>query len=460
MLTFLRLVLKYCSMPETSKPVDQLRALHKEDDSDELKRPDILVTEKVEAVREIVVALLKRIFPGYNILATSDVAKARDKISQELRDSLALVFADTEDFDAVSGLLLDLRKSKEDGRIVDHGKKVPVIFTSASIPPDKGPVLEKALENGTLDGFIPKPFAPDSLSAVLSDSIAKRAGLFEEIEEAARGRVLGDFIEYYNSLAQAWETNLQPLAATATGIMKEDFDHLLGGVASFKAKLATMRVDINYQELRRLIHDFNNVLSVLITFPQFILEAEVAGSAKEFLAIFNAEVQKLRSDIELIAQAIRGDISWTSADQPKLTPEAEQVLRCPEGTRFCVVDDNENVRKVCERVIRDAGGNLVATITDGYDISPLVSGGPPYPHVDVFLLDHELGGKLYGHGLIGKIRAAYPHALIICHTGEAAALNADPENPYRIAGIEVVGKREWNAVSGIIRRKFTSAEEV
>lgn len=446
-------------MPEANKPVDQLRALHKEEASGELKRPDILVVEGVDDVREIVVALLRKVFPGYNILSVADGAEAGDKISNKLRDSLALVFADTEDWDAVLGLLSALRRHEKDGRIVDHGKKVPVIFTSASVPPDKGPVLEKTLENGTLDGFIPKPFTPDSLSAVLTDSIAKRAGLFEEIERAAKARVIDDFIKYYSALIQTWRDNLHPLMAEITGDMLEDLRLLLAGIESFGANLAKMSMDISSQDLRKLIHDINNNLTVLVSFSDYVLGYKMEVSAKKTLSILKAEVQKLTSNVSLIGRANKGDISWASADQPKLTPEAEQVLRCPVGTRFCVIDDNENVRNVCERVIKDAGGNLTLTVSGQKDMQNLVDAHAAGVEIDVFLLDHELGDGVFGHQFIETIRTCYPNALIICHSGAAAEVNKDAENPYRRVGIEVVGKREWSAVSGIVRRKLDPAKE-
>lgn len=449
-------------MGETSKPAEHLRTLHEEEASGELKRPDILVVEGVDMVRALIVRHMQELFPDYNILAVADGGEATTKISEELRDSLALVFADTADWHAVIQLLFGLREPKKALCIANHGKKVPVVLTSASVSEDEvadqssfeGKVLGKALERGDLDGFVEKPFAKEQLAAVLADSIAKRAGLFEEAEKMAREHALADFIEYYNDLVQAWEANLESLIETAAGAVREDWNYLLGGVASFKATLASMRVDIDYKTLRKLIHDMNNAMTVLISFSAYLLEGEVTGSTEEALTVFKAEVRKLNSDVDLIGRANRGDISWASADQPKLAPEPEQVLRCLAGTRFCVIDDNKNIRNVCERVISDAGGNLVMTIAGRDELMALVDSDSVNTPVDVFILDHELGGELYGHDLVETIYRHYPGALIIAHTGKADDLNKDADNPYRRLGIEIIGKRQWNALSGILRRKF------
>ena len=197
----------------------------------------------------------------------------------------------------------------------------------------------------------------------------------------------------------------------------------------------------------------------MICFAAGILEYELTGSQRDAFTVFSAEVRKLHNDVNLISAANKGSISWTSADQPKLTPEPEQILRCPEGTRFCVVDDNENVRTVCERVITDAEGRLILTVSGKDEIQKLLDASAAGIEIDVFLLDHELGGEFFGHQLIEIIRRCYPQALIIGHTGEAADLNADPDNPYKTAGIEIVGKRQWNGVSGIIRRKLNPGND-
>lgn len=51
-------------------------------------------------------------------------------------------------------------------------------------------------------------------------------------------------------------------------------------------------------------------------------------------------------------------------------------------------------------------------------------------------------------------RENYPQALIVVHTSDAVALNVDSANPYREQGVEVVSKRAWHAISGVMRRKL------
>src|SRR3989338_5663289 len=104
-------------MPEVPKPVDQLRALHKEDPTGELRRPDILVVERVDAVRAATYHYVQALFPGYNIHVVSNGADARGRISTILRTSLAMVLADTQDLPEIAALLADLRQTRKADRL-------------------------------------------------------------------------------------------------------------------------------------------------------------------------------------------------------------------------------------------------------------------------------------------------------------------------------------------------------
>ncbi len=432
---------------------NQLQELHHEQPSADT----VLVVEPDPCVRTVCERLISHAFPSQQVEAVATVAAARELITGDLRSHVSLVFADTAEFNSVAQLIEDLRGGADSEALVEHGNRLPVILTSAGLPRGWSLILQQMLhDEKKVDGVLDKPFSKDDVERVFASSISRRAGLFEEMEGTTRDQVLDSFASHYLELARLWRGELQALSlydSPDEDKVGADLEVILGNMESLIATLRLLKSFLPIRDdehLGAFIHKINGDLTVIIGYLDFVLAEDLPSEDLSCLRKFQAEARELAAAVGIVSNARASTITWAQAATSDKQALAPQVLKFPQGTVFCVIDDTPDIHGVCGRLIEKAGGEVVSA-TDEATLRPVLDG---LYRVDVVLLDHELEGGAEGHQLIEAIRRQHPEALIIAHTGKADALNADPGNPYKAAGVEIVGKRHWNAVSGIIRRKL------
>lgn len=339
-----------------------------------------------------------------------------------------------------------------------------LVTDSASVDGDMGNLV---------DGILTLPLSGPEVLEIFNHAIAKRRGILMELEGTAKVDVLKEFVDYYLNLAKIWKKNVLKISlapklgeTVAKNTPEEDAWYLLHGIDGVIEILNGLSAEsfgeISAEKLRNYIHDLNNKLQAVISYPEYIGEAP--GSTPEdrqILTMVGNEGYQLNSYSTRIRDAYNGTAFWQDVKASNLILQSREKLEISANTSFCVVDDDQGILRVTRKTIEAAGGSAILVESREALEAFFAAGeaGGSLPEIEVFLLDNNLGDGISGHQLIPMIRSKYPDALIIAHTSDDLSLNKDPGNEYKKAGVEVVGKRQWAAVSGVIRRKTRKPED-
>lgn len=455
----------------------KLRELHDEPAGEEtvqkLRHDSILVVEPDEQVQRAVGRLLTNFFPGYSIIGVSP-EQAVDKLRGDLRTRIAMVLVDTTGQVDLLSIVELLRREDYAGEAPSHTGEVPLVLMSAGNADEQGDsrfeeTIREWADQGKIDGLIDKPFLPGDFAATIYQAINSRLVGASIGEQAARTRVIESFIADSKERMNLWIRDLRGLSidpaegspeAPEEGSPEADLlvvIESLERMIELLSAIAEFRIDeLNKKTLGRYMHDIASPLTVAISYARFVDESpSLSGSDRSTLHIFMAELDKFYKDFDRIRSARKAMVSWQSLEAEDLDSGIkDQKLEFPRGVKIkaCVVDDQKLVIDVVSRDLKRAGVETV-TASSLADIQAIED-----EDVNLVLLDNDLGDGLKGHSLIGAIRARWPQALIVAHTGDATDLNDDPNNGYKMQGVEIVGKREWAALSGIVRRKLQRKE--
>ncbi len=455
---------------QPAAPAALLRELHG-DPSREGNRNVILLVEPDSGVRTLCIRMLSQIFPGYTIDAVEGDAASIEKIRGDASLQIAMII----DFDDEGGSTLSLVRADTEGHLVcsrndrDTGfLKVPIVLTPKYAYGDDA-FFRNLLKEATVDGLVEKPFDRKSFEEILRASIQKRLGVFKDMEADSREIVLSDFMEHVSSLLpylkkavlglSFYSDEEEDTSASQAGDAKVVYNSLNGLEAVF-SELQALGPGLDNASLSKLTHDMNNKITPAVVLIKIMLDDDYGLNEQDRanLSQLDHQISSLINYIRAIMSAYKGESgTWSairSGNIPIMPKGQELVL--PKGGRVCVVDDEQAVRMACSRLIKHAGG--IAYEVDDRGLMEMIGAEPPEA-VDVFLLDHNLSDTVKGHQLIGLIRAIWPEALIIAHTSEANALNRDPANPYKAVRVEIVGKLDTRAMSGIIKRKLLKRQE-
>lgn len=411
------------------------------------------------------VRILQRVLPDYlGIIKAGSCEAVLSRISERVALVMAFDDSDNQARNLASSLFIN------NGEGGNPRSKVPLFLVTDPASMDGE---TETLENfGFVDSLVPLPLSAPQVLQIVNRAMAKRRGLLMELEGAAKVEALKEFVDYYLNLSRIWLANIsrvslapKPGEAVVEGTPAEDIYYLLQGIEDVIGILTRLGAEnfaeISNEALSKYFHDLNNSLSSVFAYPEFVLKAP--GLTPEDLGILTmltAEAHQLNSHSTQISRAYHGAIFWQDLNRSKLILQSREKLEIPPGTSFCVIDDDQGILRVVQKTIEAAGGFSV--LVDSREaLEKLFAAsetGESLPEIKIFLLDNDLGNGIFGHQLIPLIRSKYPHALIIAHTSEDLSLNSDPNNEYKKAGIEIVGKRRWGAVSGVVRRKMRKSD--
>lgn len=327
-------------------------------------------------------------------------------------------------------------------------------------------------KSGFVDDIVDLPLKNSEILAVFKNAIARRCNLLGELESVAKIEVLKEFIDYYLTLAGIWKKTVlklsiapKPVEEIGSDSPQDDVNYILKGIDGIIIILENLKNRnlsiIPFEVLQKSFHDLNNSLSLVIGFS--VTLREFFSLPAEDIAIFELlekEANQMSAHMQEIRKGYNGNTFWQNIKKAGLVLRAEEKLDIPVGISFCVIDDAAGILNITGRVIEAAEGSAV--LVDSKEaLEKLFSAsgdGGSLPNIQVFLLDNNLGDGVFGHQLIPLIRSKYPDALILAHTSDSLSLNNDPENEYKKAGVEIIGKREWSAISEVVGRKVRKAD--
>ncbi len=438
---------------EKQNPAELLGALHGEDS----ERGIILLVEPDEVAREVQARLLDELFPEYGIAVAIDHEDAAAKFSTRFKDRVAMVVAE---MDSLSYGLLGTLIGEETQGDARTEPKMPIVLTLSD--PEKADRAAATLKAGAVDGLINKPFGKEALERMVLESIHRRRALFEDIERECKADTLGEFCAYNIELAKQWAKGVEVVSFFDDSIDYPDDSKEADLIAARKSALgiigllseiAALGPDPGREDLSKLIHDLNNKLFI-ISYLDILLENDLGDADKKLLSVMRNEAYQLKRHVDGISSAYKGERPWAAVKKADYVSQLREHLEFPKGTVFCVIDDDEGILKIARRNIEKKGGVAHEVTSEDGAMLLFEDLRAFWPGVDIVLLDNNLGDDKFGHELIDMIRSFFPDVLIIAHTSDAAKINADPENPYKQKEVSVVGKREWGAISEIIRREF------
>lgn len=472
-------VFKYFFMSEdATEHVELLAELQKGASGEEAERDTVLLVEADVVLRKLIRRVLSRLLPGYGFEEASSDQEAIKRLRDGLAERVALIVdANESQPEGTSRLVRNDdgtlagwtdKDGDEDGEASDFSK-VPILIGS-------GPDANSAAEEGRIDGITRKPddFAPSALSSVLLEAIKKR--LYVAGPDAKKGAI-ALFINRSKELISSCTTAISGLSFfpaegemvaedSNSGLAREMME-AVEALEGYIDQLEQEGFEIEDGTLRKIVHDINNGLALFLINPAFMIkrgEGLAAGDEEALEKIKQSAFAYTREWVRPIGMACNSDSDESAWDKIRkrkveLEPDVEQRLELPKGCRVCIVDDDEQgILKPCSMLVQQAGG-IAYKVQSKLDLMSLIAGilkNKDIKEIEVFLLDHELGEDMRGrdtkgHELIGLIKDCWPDALIIAHTSMADALNNDSENHYAKAGIQIVGKRDWNAISRLVR---------
>lgn len=451
----------------TSEPTltGSLKKLHGMSDPNQMpERNTVVVMHESEDVRSVLARVLGGVLPGFNVDISATPGEVTTKLAGEVGAKVALALVEIDDTAKNTGVLEPFHGESRRADFIN----VPLVAMSQDLPMaiERNAVTVEQLARLGIDGVLEIPYL-ERLRAVLAESIMKRLAIFGKIEEVKRKEIMTSFLEYYAGLVKTWLESLEDVSFYP----KDTEDLALANPDSKEAILVEIGVGLKqlaqqlqeWQKLsgsdlegeRKLSHDIANSLAFPIANIAYLEGFDDIGTSdRNILRIMKDELTFFNDYKKAIDQARHGIRTWSSIGKDRLTLSPAQVLEFPAGTVFCVIDDSQAVLDSCAREIKGKGG-IVRTAKNRRELIDLfvVNGMPKNP---VFLLDNDLGrfaetgSVVHGYELITMIKEIFPGAVIVCHTSDAVDINARPDNAYRKAGVEVVGKRSWNDLSRVL----------
>lgn len=401
-----------------------------------------IVLASAPELRDLGKRTLQNVLPKYLKIVE---AGSPNEVLSLISEKVALIMAFDDDDKLAVGLAASLF-SRDDA----------VPFFLVMNPAAHDAYADKFKDLGFVDDIIETPLRDSEVVKIFQRAIARRRGLSLELENDAKIAVLKEFTDYYLNLARAWKENASRISFAPKSEDICDFLSNIDEVIKILGRLSAENpMEISVAALRTYIHDLNNKLTILISYPGFIKETPgLTPEDDKILTMIEDEAYQLSFYSKQISMAYNGKAFWQDVKKTKLGLRTDEKLEIPAGTVFCLIDDDNDILRITRKMIETAGG--VAVLVAGKDALEKFfeseNAGKGLPKVDVFLLDNNLGGGVFGHQLIPLIRSKYPDALIVAHTSDDLSLNNDPKNEYKRAGVEVVGKRHWAAISDAVKR--------
>lgn len=451
---------------------DSLKRLHGMTDPNKMpERDTIAVMHESEFVRSTLARVLGEVLPGFEVDMSASSTEVAAKLAGAMETKVVLVLAEIEDPTENAALLQSFQGSSRRANFAS----VPLVAMSQDIPLaiEKGQTTSEKLASLGIDGVLEIPY-PERLRAVVSLAIMKRSEIFGQIEKDKRKEIMVGFFDDYLVLVENWIESLTDVSFypnDSEDLVEDDSKEAilvqigmgLKKVAGELKEWQRLGEDPDPKKEDKLSHDIANSLAASIT-NLYCLEMrdDIGTSDKGILKIMRDELGDFNEYRKVIGRARNGQKTWSSMSKKGVEVSPVQSLEFPTGTVFCLVDDSHGVLSACARGIKEKkkdGG--VHTAKNRVEFAELLM-RDDLSETPVFLLDNDLGrfdngdsGHVYGHSLVAAIRKRFPRAVIVCHTSDAVNINADQDNAYRRMGVEVIGKREWNALTRILQYSFS-----
>lgn len=441
-----------------------LKKLHGVTDPDQMpERDTVVVMHESETVRGVLARILGKVLPGFKVDMSATPQEVTAKLAGEVGATVAMVLAEIDDTAKNAALLQPFQGSSRHADFVN----VPLVAMSQDLPIalSRHEVSEEQLARLGIDGVLEIPYL-ERLRAVVSLAIMKRSEIFGQIEVAKRKEIIAGFLEHYLGLVETWMESLEDVSFypkdTEDLVEPESKEAILVEIKLALKQLAGQLrqwkdlPDTDMDGAGRLSHDVGNALTIPIADFEYLMHRDDIGTSdKNILKIMNDELMFFNQYKIALDWARKGKRTWSSITKDQLTLQPVQKLEFPAGTVFCIIDDSQAVLNSCAREIGGKGG-VVHTVKNRAQFVDIIT-GDALTETTVFLLDNDLGkfdngdsGPVHGYKLIDTIEARFPGAVIVCHTSDAVDINARPDNTYRKAGVEVVGKRAWNDLSRVL----------
>lgn len=433
--------------------------------ADDIEEPVAIVMAADQGLRMLGKRMLQGVLQeGSTVLEAGSAEETLAIMTGEFNERIGLVLAFHDGDEQIRSLATALAVG--DVKKESMLPEIPLFLVTDSTCADSD--LQTFADFSFVDDIIQLPLRKSEVLAVLQRSMDKRMGLFDGPEVEAKARVMAEFADFYIDLAKIWLNDASRLCfATETGdardeaALAEDANQIaesIRGIIEILEELKAKDLErISPKSIRKYLHNLNNKLNVVLGYPEFIKDSALPDPENEqILDAIETEAWQMTEDTGAIGNVCRRHRTsfWQDVSRSGTAVQKKERLEIPEGTEFCVIDDDPNILKITGKVIEAAGGTAVL-INGKAALEQMICGAAQdLPQIKVFLLDNDLSGGVFGHQLIPLIRDKYPKALIIAHTADNLSLDADPDNEYRKAGAEVIRKRGLEAMSGVIRRKM------
>ncbi len=142
-------------------------------------------------------------------------------------------------------------------------------------------------------------------------------------------------------------------------------------------------------------------------------------------------------------------VNWSKNITQK-SPGGNKLELPYPGMKVCVVDDKDDICKMISQAVERAGGRPFEVSSSFEDLPGCIAS----KHIQVVLIDHNLGEGIEGHEFIEACRMASPNILVVGHSSEAKTLNRDKGSPYKKAHVRVADKGDFKAISEAISEAF------
>lgn len=427
-----------------------------------------VLCEDDEGLRTAMAEMMGKVFQGtgVDVVDFENPTLAIDFLRQSTRlQSLAVVVTD---------LVMPKMRGDDFARFLrNNGASPAILLRSSNVQSDhvRGSLFiddenaSKAYAEGFIDVLAEKSQGGNSAEMILRETIAlairthvAKVLAVKEHDAKAKEPFLSSFFSDACERVARWDVMTTSVLGTKEDEEK-DLDTIRRSIEELQLMLegsAGLEWKENSTNVRKFIHDVNNKLAVVVTIVAILLHRP-KGLTQEDVG----QLKKLKEDVDdftalikKIGDANKGvEMGWAAvvAHRRGAEDQEDQVLKIPEGLKICVVDDLASIVRACESKIHQARG-IASTAKDEESLELALKAGG----ADVVLLDNDLGNGLRGHQLIEAIRTLAPSALIIGHSSDAAGLNSDSGNPYAQAGVPIVDKLEWNAVTKIIAAQHSA----
>lgn len=309
-----------------------------------------------------------------------------------------------------------------------------------------------------------------ALSAVLLEVSLRKEERFESVEAEKKLYVQRHFADKYLALIPGWIEVLSTI--TPVG------DNDAGDIHAISRGLETVQNLLMAIKERGfdggLIHDLGNAFTTF-SFVHFVKE-NLGGEDLIIFEALEAALDEFEAYRSAVVAARAGKTSWLAVasggfnGSEKVTIEKlfeSGEMEIFRGLGICLIDDNEEVLQSAKAVLTRADASAWSFNPRHSDLGPgeladfleELSENP-----DLILLDNDLGTSpggeaKFGHQFIESLQGKFPEALILCHSADALALNANKENLYTRSGIRIVNKMDFAAMAEALKSRKARGEE-